>query len=275
MYITVEPLNKGASHFVLCREVFYFSKVQNVLTIWENEHLGHRSVSFVKRLFLLCSLLRGSFIGGSTVHALQYICTLFILHILLSFIIRNFKSPIVKKSTNNNTNSSIAPAPNTYNIECSKDRSSVTVPSFKSKSIRDGLSLKTIKNPGPGQYNPKDTLLHRNVCAQRASFLSKTNRGESLINKNGAGPGPTDYATVPVTKTHPLPYYRQKHYLCISAPAIPLPAIPPPPGPGHYEIVNNDTDKIQLVTGSVFKSTSSRWSQTHHNELPGPGIYTI
>ncbi len=40
---TVEPLNKGhvgASHFVLCREVVHSSEIQNVLRIWENEHLG-------------------------------------------------------------------------------------------------------------------------------------------------------------------------------------------------------------------------------------------
>ncbi len=43
-YSTLEPLNKGhfgASHFVLYREVVRSSEVQNVLTIWETEHLGH------------------------------------------------------------------------------------------------------------------------------------------------------------------------------------------------------------------------------------------
>ncbi len=48
------------SHFVLCREV--------VLGIIRgNERLGPSSVSFVERLFPLCLLLEGSFIGGSTV----------------------------------------------------------------------------------------------------------------------------------------------------------------------------------------------------------------
>ncbi len=37
-----EPLNKGhvgVNHFVLCREVVHSSEVQDVLTIWENDHL--------------------------------------------------------------------------------------------------------------------------------------------------------------------------------------------------------------------------------------------
>ncbi len=40
----MEPLNKGhieGSHFVLFREVVHSSDHQNVLTILENEHLGH------------------------------------------------------------------------------------------------------------------------------------------------------------------------------------------------------------------------------------------
>ncbi len=74
MYI-VEPLNRGhtePSHSVLYREVVYLSEVQNVLTIWENEHLGPCSASFIERLFLLCPPLRGSFIGGSTVIIINY-----------------------------------------------------------------------------------------------------------------------------------------------------------------------------------------------------------
>ncbi len=50
------------------------SEVQNVLIIWENEHLGLLNVSFIERLFLLCPLLGGSFIrGSSTVLLLIYV----------------------------------------------------------------------------------------------------------------------------------------------------------------------------------------------------------
>ncbi len=55
----------GVGHFVYCRVVVRSSEVQNVLRIWENFW-----VSFVERLFLLCPVFGGSFIGGSTVHVL-------------------------------------------------------------------------------------------------------------------------------------------------------------------------------------------------------------
>ena len=69
---TVEPLNKGhigTSHFVLCREVVLSFEVENVLVLWESEHLGPLEVSFIEmRLFLLCPLFGGSTNGGYTVY---------------------------------------------------------------------------------------------------------------------------------------------------------------------------------------------------------------
>ncbi len=83
--IYVETLNKahvGASHFVFCREV------NCVLRIWEIEHVGLWSVSFVlcREVFLLCPLLGGPFIGGSTVQCISIVegaVTLTIVLILL------------------------------------------------------------------------------------------------------------------------------------------------------------------------------------------------
>ena len=52
---TVEPLNKGhfgTSHFVLCRDVVLSLEVDNVLVLWESEHLGPKEVSFIERLLL-------------------------------------------------------------------------------------------------------------------------------------------------------------------------------------------------------------------------------
>lgn len=70
-----------------------------------------------------------------------------------------------------------------------------------------------------------------------------------------------------------LPYHKQKHYLCISAPAIPLPPLPPPPGPGHYEVApSGSTEETQFVGGAVFKSNSSRWKgEDPLLHQPGPG----
>ena len=57
---TVELPNKGhlgTSHFVLsCREVVVSLEVENVLVLWESEHLRPQEVSFIEMLFLLCPL---------------------------------------------------------------------------------------------------------------------------------------------------------------------------------------------------------------------------
>ena len=42
-YNTVKPPNKGhvgTSHFVHCRETVLSLEVENVLVLWESEHLG-------------------------------------------------------------------------------------------------------------------------------------------------------------------------------------------------------------------------------------------
>ena len=49
------------------REVALSLEVENVLVLWESEYLGPKEASFIERLFLLCPLLRGSTIRGSTV----------------------------------------------------------------------------------------------------------------------------------------------------------------------------------------------------------------
>ncbi len=144
---------------------------------------------------------------------------------------------------------------------------------FKSTSKR--AQLINSNNPGPGQYNPKDSALYPSVCTQKANFLSKTNRKgqQDTIPDN---PGPADYYNNTQTDTNSSskPRYRHKHYLCISAPAIPLPPMPALPGPGHYE-VSPLGDNPQLVSGAVFKSTSSRWSRPMYNEAPGPGMVNL
>ena len=54
--ITVEPPNKrhiGTSYFVLCKEVVFSSEVQNVLVLWESEHLGPKEVSFIESISIV------------------------------------------------------------------------------------------------------------------------------------------------------------------------------------------------------------------------------
>lgn len=112
------------------------------------------------------------------------------------------------------------------------------------------------------------------------------------------GPGPADYfLNDPSKKEVRPPHYRHKHYLCFSAPALPLPPVPPPPGPGHYEVSNKMaigtggrtltslfcvlrafffpfSEKSEL-SGAVFKSITSRGTapETSDRLDPGPGYY--
>ena len=63
--ISVEPLNKGyvgASHVVLCREVVLFSKVQNVLVLWE------WYLKSACPLQIGCPFLRGSLYCANMIH---------------------------------------------------------------------------------------------------------------------------------------------------------------------------------------------------------------
>ena len=168
---------------------------------------------------------------------------------------RNFKKPIIEET---NLKLPQWPSPNSYNVTDVNVGHSVytTGVGFKSKAKRVGF-LKVNDHPGPGS-------------PQRASFISETKRND-ILNHKSEGPGPADY-TIFSHNSKRLPIPRQKHYLCISAPAIPLPALPPPPGPGHYEVNQPIAKKAQLVTGAVFKSTSSRWNRiTNGINAPGPG----
>ena len=66
---------------------------------------------------------------------------------------------------------------------------------------------------------------------------------------------------------------RNKHYLCISAPAMPIPPADPTPGPGHYEVVDYGGPAKHYMSGSVFVSSTSRWSGDilSTEDTPGPG----
>lgn len=65
--------------------------------------------------------------------------------------------------------------------------------------------------------------------------------------------------------------YRKKHYLCISAPAMTLPAPPPSPGPGAYEIRGFEGAQKHYMSSAAFVSTTSRWAVPHAEaNLPGP-----
>lgn len=85
-------------------------------------------------------------------------------------------------------------------------------------------------------------------------------------------PGPGEYhpheAVEPTDKT----VFPRKHYLCISAPAMPLPPPLPEPGPGSYELVDYRGPPKHYMSSAAFVSTSSRWTGDVKVETdPGPG----
>jgi len=68
-------------------------------------------------------------------------------------------------------------------------------------------------------------------------------------------------------------HFSRHSYLCLSVPAMALPAGPEPPGPGSYDIHSsfNDSRKTDAKT-AVFVSTTTRWNaDTSNNNFPSPG----
>jgi hypothetical protein len=58
---------------------------------------------------------------------------------------------------------------------------------------------------------------------------------------------------------------------------MPLPNMPPSPGPGSYEVVNYDGTPKHYMSSAAFVSTTSRWTGDLSNpaEQPGPGWYGL
>jgi hypothetical protein len=167
------------------------------------------------------------------------------------------------------------PAPNAYNVDVPRRRMGHAVgacAAFKSKTNRNFMDLQQATNPSPCHYIINDELMHQSSCQQTTSFKSKTKRDLFSTSSNEPGPG----AYNPFTEVYhscrkPFP---RKHYLCLSAPPIPLPVPPAPPGPGHYDIVDYDGPQRQFIGGAVFRSTTSRWNaEMKKDVVPGPGKY--
>ena len=57
---------------------------------------------------------------------------------------------------------------------------------------------------------------------------------------------------------------------------MPLPPLPPSPGPGHYETHKTPEPSHggQQLGGAMFRSTTSRWVNSRYvtSEGPGPGV---
>lgn len=182
----------------------------------------------------------------------------------------NFHKPIVCELNRYHHNT---PAPNSYTVSdvIAKNGLITAHAAFKSRTPRQHSFFHTLSTPGPGQYDvePDSTSDWNN--GHQAVFQSNTKRH---LLSHGEGPGPADYTPLLSQQHHSQPVCRKhRHYLCISAPAIPLPPQHPTPGPGHYETQRSSEVKSRLVSGAVFKSTTSRWGQHSTYKIqPGPGM---
>ncbi|XP_052075026.1 O(6)-methylguanine-induced apoptosis 2-like [Mytilus californianus] len=184
----------------------------------------------------------------------------------------NFHKPIAKVSDKVEKK----PSPNTYDVLNSKYGKSNNVTAgaaFKSQSKRDVINVNAAaNNPAPGHYDVNDALLHQNVKVPLSSFKSKSKR--QMAPSPAAVPGPGAYKPNEPIDPAKKQLFPRKHYLCISAPAMPLPDTPPQPGPGSYETVNYEGQPKHYMSSSAFVSTTSRWTGTaKEGELPGPAHY--
>lgn len=185
-----------------------------------------------------------------------------------------FHQPIAVNTTDWKSSN---PAPNQYDIYASKlgKTNNVTADAaFKSRSKRELMNIAEQRDkPSPWQYHVNDSLVRDSVQAPVSSFKSKTVR--KMQHDPPPYPGPGTYKPHepidPVFKT----VFPRKHYLCISAPAMPLPNTPPSPGPGSYEVVDYEGPPKHYMSGAAFVSTTSRWSGKllAPVDFPGPAHY--
>jgi len=186
---------------------------------------------------------------------------------------RLFQMPIAQSSGKVDQ----VPAPNSYEVlryKPGKTNNVTANAAFKSHTKREVMDLSEARKvPAPGHYEVNDELLHQSAKVPFSSFKSTTKR--QMRPDPDAIPGPGAYdPSAPIEQPSKLIFPR-KHYLCISAPAMPLPATPPAPGPGAYEVRNFEDVPKHYMSSSAFVSTTGRWAsgQTNTGDLPGPSHY--
>jgi len=191
----------------------------------------------------------------------------------------NFHQPIAVNKTDLKKQST--PAPNHYRLpykvtgRVSYENNVTANAAFKSKSKRELMSLRSSKtNPAPGTYDVNDDITKANSRYATAPFKSTTFRNSLMSNNAYPGPGSyRPFETVTPPERQRLP---RQHYLCLAAPAMPLPPSPPSPGPGHYSLVNYEGDERKHVSGSAFVSTTERALKHMTRDSifePGPATY--
>ncbi|XP_060072343.1 O(6)-methylguanine-induced apoptosis 2-like [Ylistrum balloti] len=183
-----------------------------------------------------------------------------------------FHKPIAQPSSKTEAR----PAPNQYDIlkvKYGKANNVTANAGFKSQTKREVIKLDDLaRNPAPGHYDVKDDLLHDSAKIPLSSFKSKSKR--QMHADPAPVPGPGAYKPGEAVDPAKKQLFPRKHYLCISAPAMPLPSTPPLPGPGSYEVVDYEGPPKHYMSSAAFVSTCSRWTgAAQHMEQPGPAHY--
>ncbi|CAK8686856.1 unnamed protein product [Clavelina lepadiformis] len=185
----------------------------------------------------------------------------------------SFHHPIAQKTDHILITPQRAPAPNRYNVQninLGKKYVVAAEAAFKSKTGRQGAAVGATRIPSPCHYNIRNGEANKGPMS---SFNSTTKR--QVIASPLEVPGPGTYKPFqPVSPPQKLLLPR-KHYLCISAPAMPLPPPVENPGPGSYDLVDFEGPSKHYMSSSAFVSNTSRWTYDHlpTKDNPGPSTY--
>ncbi|XP_044144039.1 O(6)-methylguanine-induced apoptosis 2 [Bufo gargarizans] len=167
------------------------------------------------------------------------------------------------------------PAPNQYDVSlhfCHPNNNVSAHAAFVSGTKRDSIQLKTLKGPSPCHYTINDSLVKESPKVLVSCFKSKTARDG--MNMTSDFPGPTSYDPYGSPGTIKKTVFPKKHYLCFSAPAVPMPKTPIAPGPGHYNLVDYEGPLKHYFSTAAFVSNTSRWTgDVSGADGPGPGAY--
>lgn len=197
-----------------------------------------------------------------------------------STVTRNFHLPIAIQREDQKDQ---FPAPNQYLIGKSTgrvvyDNNVAACAAFQSKSKRSKDWTVGKNGPSPCHYSINDKLIFDSPQIATSPFKSTTERKMMISPVQNPGPGsykPFETVDLERIKSKKQSGFHNKHYLCISAPAMPLPPLEPMPGPGHYNVVDYEGPPKHYMSSSVFVSTTSRWTGgiPGEEDVPGPATY--
>ncbi|KAM8977352.1 O(6)-methylguanine-induced apoptosis 2 [Pelodytes ibericus] len=167
------------------------------------------------------------------------------------------------------------PAPNQYDASITHSHPNNNVSAhaaFVSKTKRELVKSTELKGPSPCHYKVKDSFIKESPKIVVSCFKSKTPR--DFLKVSSYTPGPASYDPFSVPEMGNKFILPRKHYLCFSAPAVPILKSPPVPGPGQYEIVDYEGPPKHYISSAAFVSNTSRWTGNILGKgFPGPGSY--